>query len=437
MHSLALNLHRLGHQVSGSDDEIYEPARTRLRQAGILPEYEGWQPERITTDLDLVVLGMHARADNPELQAAQELRLQIQSFPELIAAQSQNKTRVVVAGSHGKTTTTAAIMHALRKLGRTFDYMVGASVGGFDHQVQLSDAPVIVLEGDEYLTSVLDPRPKFMHYRPHICIITGISWDHMNVFPTLDSYEAQFRALMGSMPSGSSLIINAHDPRLVALASASADHLNIRPYRCPEYEPGALGWKIKTEGGSFGTQLLGQHNMSNLAAAARACSALGIGEAEFFGTMHDFSGPSRRLELLATNAHSAVYVDFAHAPSKVKATIEAVREHFPERRLVAVLELHTYSSLSREFLINYRDTAVKADTFIVLLNAHAMQQKRLLLTPDDVIKAFARSDTIVVTSGNELMTHLTLPLVNSTLLMMSSGNFDGMDLKRLAILAIS
>lgn len=437
MHSLALALHRDGHRVSGSDDEIYEPARTRLRDVGILPEIEGWSLSRITPDLDAVILGMHARSDNVELQEAQRLHLPIFSFPEFLSQRSINKRRVVVAGSHGKTTTTSAIMHALRADGRPFDFMVGSKVPGFDHQVQLTNAPVIVLEGDEYLSSATDPRPKFLHYNPQVCIITGMAWDHMNVFPTLEIYERQFRLLMESMEPAAKLIINSGDMRLVTMAESSAKHLDVISYSTPGYVVVDDAWHLKHDGSDYQLRVFGKHNMENLVAASLACEEIGLDQATFFSAMRDFAGPARRLELLKSNGHSALFNDFAHAPSKVKATIEAAREQFPKRRLIAVLELHTYSSLNREFLAQYRHTANEADVFIVFLNAHAMKQKGLNVSAQDVTDAFGRPDTVIVTSAADIPVHLPLPLKESTLLMMSSGNFDGLDLKALANLAIT
>jgi UDP-N-acetylmuramate: L-alanyl-gamma-D-glutamyl-meso-diaminopimelate ligase len=409
-----------------------------LRDAGILPEKDGWSELHITPHIDMVVLGTHARVDNPELLAAQRMGIPILSFPEYVARHSMDKIRLVVAGSHGKTTTTSAIMHALNTLGLDIDYMVGSQVPGFSHPVKLSAAPVIVLEGDEYLSSAIDPRPKFLHYKPQVCIITGIAWDHINVFPTLESYVNQFRLLMMGMSDGSRLIINSNDQRLAAMAREFEERLEIIEYGTPEYIPDTRGWILVRDGhAGYRTSLFGRHNMENLLAASLACAQLGVSQDDFFAAVRSFAGPSRRLELLRENTHSVVYNDFAHAPSKVRATIAAAREQFPTRKLVAVLELHTYSSLNREFLAHYRGTANAADQLIVFLNAHAMAQKGLNVSPDDVLTAFGHPAMRTVLFADEIADHLVLPLRDTTLLMMTSGNFGGLDLAALANLAIA
>jgi len=437
MHSLAIAMVRDGHDVSGSDDEIYEPARSRLRQAGILPDKTGWSSERITPEIESAILGMHALADNPELLAAQRLGIPIYSFPEFVAERCDKKKRVVICGSHGKTTITSAVMHVLRHDGVEFDFVVGSKVPGFEHQVELTaDRPLIVIEGDEYLSSAIDARPKFMHYRPDLCVITGIAWDHMNVFPTIESYRLQFELLIKSMMPGSVLIANTSDPSLNELINRCAHHLTVITYETPEFEPSIGGWKLKLSGSWVQTGLIGRHNMENLVAVNIVCKRLGVSDGEFATAISSFKGPARRLELLKSNERSVVFNDFAHAPSKVQATINAVREQFPKRKLIAVIELHTYSSLNREFLVQYKDTARDADRLIVFLNHHAMQQKGLEVNADEVLSAFDHSDAVVISTSDQLLEQLSLPLDNTSLLMMSSGNFNGMDLQALANLAI-
>lgn len=437
MHSLALALQRSGHIVSGSDDQIYEPARSRLQKHGILPEKEGWFPERITPEIDSVILGMHAKMDNPELAAAQEQGIPIQSFPEFIARQSGDKKRVVVAGSHGKTTVTSIIMQVLRKAGSPFDYMVGSSVPRFDHQVQLTnEAPVIILEGDEYLSSAIDRRPKFLHYNPNVCVITGLAWDHMNVFPTEQVYKEQFGLLMGGMQTGSQLIVNERDKELMKLVNNEANHLDVRSYRALKSEKQRDGWHIEVEGTWFPTALIGAHNMENLMAANLACTELGISSLEFFSAIADYAGPARRLERVGSNEHSVLYNDFAHAPSKVEATVNAVREQFPDRQLIACLELHTFSSLNKDFLPRYKDVANEADHLIIFLDTHALKAKGVKLTDEAVQNAFGHPRSQVVSSSDELIEALQLPLQQTALLMMSSGNFGGLDIESLNQLAI-
>ncbi|RMG83047.1 MAG: hypothetical protein D6714_10410, partial [Bacteroidetes bacterium] len=364
MHNLALALHHNGHQVTGSDDEFYEPSRSRLAHAGLLPEKTGWHPDRITPDLDAVILGMHARADNPELRKAQDLGLPIYSFPAFIHDFAKDKQRVVIAGSHGKTTTTAMILHVLNYWGKKFDYLVGAQLNGFERMVQLSDAPVIILEGDEYLSSALDPRPKFVHYRPHIAVLTGIAWDHMNVFPTFENYVSQFELLLESMEKGGTLFFYGPDPEIRQLLQRNSADIIATPYRAFNY---------KNTGGQaailrFGLpyvplKVFGQHNLSNLKAAHLVCLELGITDDQFFEAIQSFEGAAKRLDLFYEDKENdfSVYKDFAHAPSKVRATVSAVKEQYPNRQLTACLELHTYSSLNQDFLPQYQNTLDLAD----------------------------------------------------------------------------
>ncbi len=362
MHNLALALQKNGHVVTGSDDEIYSPAKERLEKTGLLPPMFGWFPEKITDSLDLVILGMHAKADNPELLRAQELGLRVLSFPEFIYEHAKDKRRIVVAGSHGKTTTTAMIMHVLQKRNIPFDYLVGAQLEGFDTMVQLSDAPLMVIEGDEYLSSPLDRRPKFLHYRPHIAIVTGIEWDHINVFPTFEEYKRQFELLVENLEPGGSLIYYDKDPHLREIVRRSTADFFAAPYTVLQhhvlYGRVIVKWK---NGERFNLEIFGEHNLANLNAALFVCLELGITEAEFLEEAETFKGAAKRMQLLVETDKSAAWLDFAHAPSKVRATVSAAKSLHPKRQLVACAELHTFSSLNKNFLPQYAHTMDAAD----------------------------------------------------------------------------
>ncbi len=437
MHNLALALHHKGYIVTGSDDEIFDPARTRLANAGLLPESEGWHPERITPDLDAVVLGMHARIDNPELLRAQELGLKIYSYPEYLYDQSKDKLRIVIGGSHGKTTTTAMILHVLQRCGIEADYMVGAQLKGFDVMVRLSHtAKVMVIEGDEYLTSPIDRRPKFHLYHPNVAIITGIEWDHINVFPTFDIYREQFDKFINLIEPQGTLIYCDEDAEVhrVAVENQRVD-INKLPYVCPNHvvEDGVtylLSSNVKTP-----LQVFGHHNLLNLTAARLACRQVGVNDEQFDEAISTFGGASKRLELVKKNGTCAVYKDFAHAPSKLRATIHAMREQYPDRTLVACMELHTFSSLTQEFLQQYRGTMDEADVRYVYFSQHALQLKKLPpLDPDEVGKAFGGNVEVFTDSKKMLLAVKALfqAKENRNLLMMSSGNFDGIDFAVLA-----
>jgi UDP-N-acetylmuramate: L-alanyl-gamma-D-glutamyl-meso-diaminopimelate ligase len=438
MHNLAIALCQKGVTVTGSDDEIFDPARGRLEHYGLLPKEEGWHPERITSDLDAVVLGMHARIDNPELLRAQELGLKIYSYPEYLYEQSKDKQRIVVGGSHGKTTTTAMILHVLAHCGIEADYMVGAQLKGFDVMVRLSEtAKVMVIEGDEYLTSPIDRRPKFHLYKPDVAIITGIEWDHINVFPTFDIYRDQFAQFINLIEPKGTLIYCDEDKEVhrVAVENRRSDIQKL-PYVCPEHrvENGI------TYIGNTALQVFGHHNLLNLTAARLACRQVGVTDAQFDEAIGTFGGASKRLELVkksedgaAGHSGCAVYKDFAHAPSKLRATINAMREQYPNRKLVACMELHTFSSLTQEFLQQYRGTMDKADVRFVYYSQHALQLKKLPdLHPDEVRKAFG-GDVEVFTDSKKMVAELkAMDWHNANLLMMSSGNFDGIDFNQLA-----
>ena len=458
MHNLAIALCQKGITVTGSDDEIFDPAKSRLEKYGLLPEEFGWHPERITKDLDAVVLGMHARIDNPELLRAQELGLKIYSYPEYLYEQSKDKLRIVIGGSHGKTTTTAMILHVLAHCGIEADYMVGAQLKGFEVMVRLSHtAKVMVIEGDEYLTSPIDRRPKFHLYKPNVAIITGIEWDHINVFPTFDIYREQFSKFIDLIEPEGTLVYCDEDKEVhrVAMENRRTDIQKL-PYVCPEHvvENGVTylvrngesvmdssrGQVLPTTHYPLPTQLMvfGHHNLLNLTAARLACRQVGVTDEQFDEAIATFEGASKRLELVKKNDSCAVYKDFAHAPSKLRATIHAMREQYPDRRLVACMELHTFSSLTQGFLQQYAHSMDEADVRYVYFSQHALQLKKLPpLDPEEVRRAFG-GDVEVFTDSKKLV-ECVIALMRKcvsagaiNLLMMSSGNFDGIDFAQLA-----
>jgi len=435
MHSLALVMARRGHEVTGSDDEIYEPSRSRLAEAGLLPPMMGWHPDRIHPGLDRVVLGMHARADNPELVRALELGLQVESFPEFMYAISRDKTRIVVAGSHGKTTTSGMLAHVFHQAGIQADRMIGAKIGELE-PVQVSDAGLIILEGDEYLSSPLDPRPKFLHYKPQIAIITGIAWDHMNVFPTYASYIDQFGQLIRSMGPQDTLIYCAEDKDLVELVKSIEPVCKTIPYVTPDYtlEQGQVSL-TGPNGHVYPLQIFGRHNLQNLRAAQIAAETAGMAPEIFYQGIQSFTGASKRMQLLFRQGALTAYLDFAHAPSKVRATVAAVREKHPDARLIACLELHTFSSLNPEFLPQYQHTLDPADVSLVYFSPHTLDIKKLPpLSGEKLASYFASKDLITVTSATALQEQI-LALKDdqeTVLLWMSSGRFDGLDLQQVS-----
>ena len=436
MHNLALALHQQGARVTGTDDEIFEPARGRLAAAGLMPDRDGWDAARITPDLDAVIVGMHARPDNPELLRAQELGLKIYSFPEYIYEASRDKQRVVIGGSHGKTSITACILHVLRFYNRKFDYAVGAQLAGFDLMVQLTDdAPVIIIEGDEYLSSPVDRRPKFHLYQHHIGVISGISWDHINVFPTEEIYREQFRIFANMTPKAGVLIYDRDDEqtRLIALPiRPDVTYIGYGPHEHVMRDGQTFLTTKKDE--EVPIQVFGEHNLRNISAAREVCKQLGIKGRDFYKAVASFPGAARRLELLAHGATSVVYKDFAHAPSKLRATAGALKQQFPERRLVACLELHTFSSRNPDFLPQYDHCFDAPDVAVVYFNPHVLEHKRLPpLLPEAVAVAFQRPDLRVIIDSHELAAFLHTQLwENTNLLLMSSGTFDGLDLPALA-----
>lgn len=436
MHNLAIELHRKGFVVTGSDDEIYEPSRGRLANFNILPDVMGWFPERITGDLDAVIVGMHARKDNPEIERAKELGIKIYSYPEYIFEQSKEKQRVVIAGSHGKTTITSMILHVLQFHNRQFNYLVGAQIEGFDYMVKLSeDAPVIVIEGDEYLTSPLDPTPKFLHYQPHIALISGIAWDHFNVFPTWEDYVKQFELLADALPKAGAIIYDESDDMLNVIGQKERTDVANLPYVSHPYR--VLDGKtvlLTADHGEVPVLVFGEHNMKNINGARAVCERLGITDEQFYAAIGSFKGASKRLELLASGETVSIYRDFAHAPSKVEATTQAVKEQFPHRALVAVAELHTFSSLNKTFIKQYRRKLDAADLAVVYFNAHTLEQKRMEpISAEEIKAAFRREDLQVFTDMEALNTFLAgLTWKDANLLLMSSGTFGGLDLEALS-----
>ena len=436
MHNLAIELHLKGFVVTGSDDEIYEPSSSRLTQYDLLPPVTGWFPEKITSDLEAVILGMHARQDNPELAKAKELGIKVYSYPEYIFEQSQNKQRVVIAGSHGKTTITSMVLHVLKYNKRNFNYLVGAQIEGFDNMVKLSEnAPLIVIEGDEYFTSPIDPTPKFIHYQPHIALISGIAWDHFNVFPTWESYVKQFELLADSLPKAGAIIFDETDDMLDVIGQkgrpdVASTPYNVHPHRIEDNKT----ILITAEQGEVPILVFGNHNMKNISGAREVCERLGVTDEEFYQAIRTFKGASKRLELLGTSETVNMYRDFAHAPSKVEATTSALKEQFPERTLVACAELHTFSSLNKGFLSQYRRKLKAADVAVVYFNPLTLEHKRLeRLSEDDIRTAFKRDDLKVFTDSSELEAFLkSLTWKDANLLLMSSGTFGDLDLKKLA-----
>ncbi len=437
MHNLALALHNKGYKVTGSDDEIFEPSKTRLDDKELLPAAYGWFPEKIHTMLDAVVLGMHAKADNPELVKAQSLGLTIYSYPEFLYEQSKNKTRVVIGGSHGKTTITSMILHVMHYHEKDVDYMVGAQLEGFDVMVKLTeDNDFMVLEGDEYLSSPIDRRPKFHLYKPNIALLSGIAWDHINVFPTYENYVEQFKIFVDSIVKGGSITYNEEDPEVKSVVEASENTVRKLPYHTPDYSVEDGQTLLETPEGPLPIEVFGKHNLNNLSGAKWICQHMGIDEDDFYEAISSFKGASKRLEKIAESKTSVAYKDFAHSPSKVEATTKAVKEQYPDRTLVACLELHTYSSLNAEFLKEYKGALDAADVAVVFYSPHAVEIKKLEeVTPEQIANAFERDDLIIYTNPDDFKEFLFSQNFNGkTLLLMSSGNYGGLnfnDLKQL------
>lgn len=435
MHNLAIALHLKGYKVTGSDDEIFEPSKGRLNKYGLLPDSIGWNPDKITPDLEAVILGMHARKDNPELKKAQELGLKIFSYPEYIYEQTKDKTRVVVGGSHGKTSITSMILHVLTQNNINHDYMVGAQLEGFECMVKLSnEARIVVLEGDEYLSSPIDRRPKFHLYRPNIAIISGIAWDHINVFPTFEIYVDQFAQFIDLIEPDGALIYFEGDEELKKLAKNARKDIEVTPYSTHPNEIKNGVTSIITENHKTPLEIFGEHNLQNLMGAKSVCKALGVSETDFDEAISSFKGASKRLELVKKNEHTAIFKDFAHSPSKLKATTKAVKSQWPERELIACMELHTFSSLNKEFLQQYKNSMETADKAFVYYSPETIKHKKLdPISKEEVAEAFGSSNVKVFTDSTELLKEIKqFDWDEKNLLLMSSGNFNGVSFEKLA-----
>jgi len=432
MHNLAIALNRKGYQVTGSDDEIFEPSKSRLQKEGILPATIGWDVNNITSDLQAVILGMHAREDNPELLKAKELGIRIFSYPEYLYEQSKDKLRVVIGGSHGKTTITSMILHVVNELKMNVDYMVGAQLEGYDCMVKLTeDAPIMLLEGDEYLSSPIDRRPKFHLYHPDVAILSGIAWDHINVFPTFDNYVEQFDIFCSLISK--SFIYNTEDEEVNKLGQKFKDKIIAIPYSTPQYEVTESGTTIHFEGKSYQLQIFGQHNLQNLMGAMRVGVEMGISATDFLTAIQSFKGAGKRLQKIKETNDFVMFKDFAHSPSKLKATTKAVKEQYANRKVVACMELHTFSSLKKEFLPHYKDAMKAADHAIVYFNHEVVKHKKLEpITEQQVFDGFNGGVTVYTQTADVLNFIHQQDWDNSALLMMSSGNFDGIDYDQLA-----
>jgi UDP-N-acetylmuramate: L-alanyl-gamma-D-glutamyl-meso-diaminopimelate ligase len=430
MHNLAIALHQKGYQVSGSDDTIHDPSKSRLEKYGLLPQEFGWFPEKISSKLEVIILGMHAKIDNPELLKAQELGLKIYSYPEFLYEQSINKTRVVIGGSHGKTTITSMILHVLNYHEKAVDYMVGAQLEGFETMVHLTNEnDFIVLEGDEYLSSPIDMRPKFHLYKPNIALLSGVAWDHINVFPTFENYVEQFKIFTDSMVNGGSMVYNVEDEIVKEVVESSENHIKKYAYKTPEHfiENGIT--YLVTEEGDLPLEIFGKHNLQNLAGAKWICQHMGVDEDDFYEAIVSFKGASKRLEKIIESDSTVIFKDFAHSPSKVEATTKAVKEQYAERTVLACLELHTYSSLNPEFLSEYKGALDFADKAVVFYSPHAVKIKQLEeVTAQQIANAFERDDLVIYTNPQEFKDYLfSQNLKNSAVVLMSSGNYGGLD----------
>jgi len=433
MHNLAIALSRKGMEVTGSDDEIFEPSRTRLEREGILPAAIGWYPEKITTDLGAVILGMHAREDNPELLKAKELGIPVYSYPEYLHEQSKEKTRVVIGGSHGKTTITSMLLHVVHELGLNVDYMVGAQLEGYDCMVKISnEAKVMILEGDEYLSSPIDRRPKFHLYKPNVAMISGIAWDHINVFPTFENYVEQFDIFCGLIEQGGSLIYNEEDEEVKRLGEKFSKRINAIPYATPSYCVNDMGTLLEWEGKHYQLKIFGGHNLQNLIGAMKVAGEIGISNVDFLTAIQSFTGAGKRLQKVAEKNSFVMFKDFAHSPSKLKATTKAVKEQFSERTVIACMELHTFSSLKKEFLPQYKDAMKAADESVVYYSPDVVAHKKLEpISVEMVFEGFG-GNVRVMNNTQEVLDYIrSKNWQNAALLMMSSGNFDGINYEEL------
>lgn len=433
MHNLAIALSRKGYQVTGSDDEIFEPSKGRLEREGILPEVIGWNEQWIHKELDAVILGMHARVDNPELLKAKDLTIPIFSYPEYLYEQSKNKTRVVIGGSHGKTTITSMILHACNVLGKSVDYMVGAQLDGYDCMVKITEEnDVMILEGDEYLSSPIDRRPKFHLYKPNVALISGIAWDHINVFPTFENYVEQFSIFVSLIEEGGKLVCNEEDPEVKKVAQLASSSVDCQSYQTPSYEVQNEGTILTHSGNLYSLKIFGHHNLQNLMGAMYVCEAIGISNHDFLTASASFTGAGKRLEKVVESKDFVMYKDFAHSPSKLKATTSAVKEQYPDREVVACMELHTFSSLKKEFLPQYKNAMIAADYALVYFHPEVVKHKKLNpISVDDVSQGFGGGVQVSNTTEDVLDFIRSFDWKNKVLLMMSSGNFDGINYDKL------
>ena len=433
MHNMAIALYKKGFTVSGSDDEIFEPSKGRLEKYGLLPKSEGWNPTSISADLDVIILGMHAKKDNPELLKAQELGLKIYSYPEYVYEQAKDKKRIVIGGSHGKTSITSMILHVLQYQGIKFDYLVGAQLEGFETMVSFSDAPIMIIEGDEYLSSPIDRRPKFLWYKPHIAVLSGIAWDHINVFPTFDNYVKQFHLFKDTIEQNGLLTYFHGDEELRKIAEQS-NSVRLKPYTTPTHKIENGITTIGTNYGWLPLKIFGEHNLQNMMAALNVCVELGIEERDFYHAIQSFGGAAKRLEEIARSEKTVVYKDFAHSPSKLKATSAAVKKQYANKKVIACMELHTFSSLNKTFLQEYSGCMSATDEAIVFFNPKTIQHKGLeTITKQDVEEAFLPSKVTVYDDASLVTSYLkSQNLDNSVVLLMTSGNFDGLNLNDFA-----
>lgn len=433
MHNMAIALYKKGFTISGSDDEIFEPSKSRLKKYGLLPKKEGWNTSLISTGLDAIILGMHAKKDNPELLKAQELGLKIYSYPEYVYEQAKNKKRVVIGGSHGKTSITSMILHVLQEENIAFDYLVGAQLEGFETMVSFSDAPIMVIEGDEYLSSPIDRRPKFLWYKPHIAVLSGIAWDHINVFPTFENYVEQFE-LFGTTIEQDGMLSYFYEDKLLQNIANKLSGLRIKPYTTPTHRIENGITSIGTNYGWLPLKFFGEHNLQNLMAAYHVCIELGVEENKFYKAIQSFSGAARRLEEIARNESTVIYKDFAHSPSKLKATSAAVKKQYPDKKVIACMELHTFSSLNKTFLLEYSGCMSSTDEAIVFFNPKTLEHKGLeKITVEDVKNAFLPSKVTVYDQAILVTNYLkSQNLKNSVVVLMTSGNFDGLNLNEFA-----
>ena len=435
MHNLAIALHKKGYHVSGSDDEIFEPSKSRLAKYNLLPKKFGWFPENITQNLDAIILGMHARIDNPELLKAQEMGLKIYSYPEYLYEQTKDKFRVVIGGSHGKTTTTSMVMHVLKDNNINFDYMVGANIEGFETMVHLSnESEIAIFEGDEYLSSPIDMRPKFHLYKPNLGLITGIAWDHINVFPTFENYIEQFKLFTNLIEPNGTLVYFKEDQLVEELSNNVSTTIETIPYGTPVYKIEENRVKLKYNNQNIELNIFGEHNLQNLAGAKIICNKLGLTDSQFFNSISSFKGAAKRLQKLKEKNDTTIFLDFAHSPSKLKATVEAVKQQFENRKIIACMELHTFSSLKKEFLPQYKNTMLDADLAYVYFNPETIKHKKLEEISKELVKASFESNNVqVYNDSQELITKIkSINLENTCLLFMTSGNFSGVDLKEFA-----